>query len=414
MFGHSFTRFGGCTSCRAHSVLNHPKRAGRRRPAGRTLRRHVRGAGARRRPLRPRVQGVRRTRKGLPGGLERPRGWALAVVLAAGATAFSLSFPPIRGAADALWAFAADAGTVVAAQPAPAEAEQLVPRRASGVTRAAPALVGLQRDAAEDRAQRDGFVLTVDEQFSETVPQGQVVAQTPAAGTPQREDEPISIVVSAGRELAAVPNVIGLNASVARDLIEDTGFQVVELSTFSADVVAGVVLRQEPLAGALAARRSVVALSISRGVETTTVPPLVGRSEADARRAIELAGLLVGEVTYQESGSVPDGIVEVQTPPAGADVEKGREVMLTVVRVGEVEVPSLLGLAPRAAERRLADLGLLIAAIKRTPTEGVEVETVSAQEPGAGARVGRGFGLRLVVAIPPTATPTPTVNPAEG
>jgi len=141
-------------------------------------------------------------------------------------------------------------------------------------------------------------------------------------------------------------------------------------------------------------------LHLSRGVETVTVPPLAGRSEDDARRAVELAGLVVGEVAYKETGSVPNGVVESQVPEAGSSLARGGEVALTVVRVGEIEVPELRGLSTAAAERELLDRGLFIGAVTRLPTAGVADEQVIEQEPGAGARVPRGFSVRLTVAIP--------------
>jgi len=159
-------------------------------------------------------------------------------------------------------------------------------------------------------------------------------------------------------------------------------------------------LRQDPIAGSVINRRSAVVLHLSRGVETVTVPPLAGRSEDDARRAVELAGLVVGEVAYKETGSVPNGVVESQVPEAGSSLARGGEVALTVVRVGEIEVPELRGLSTAAAERELLDRGLFIGAVTRLPTAGVADEQVIEQEPGAGARVPRGFSVRLTVAIP--------------
>ena len=244
------------------------------------------------------------------------------------------------------------------------------------------------------------------------VPPGIVVEQRPAPGGLHPRAQLIQVTVSLGRPRGAVPNLVGLPAADARAALEARGFQVVELSAFNQDVPAGLVLRQDPLAGTIADRRSVVALHVSRGIETVTVPPLVGRTEDDARRAIEVTGLVVGEITYRESGAVPNGIVEAQLPPAGTLAPKGSDVQITVVRVGEAAVPDLTGLPLPAAERELLDHGLLVGAMTRIPTAGYTEPTVIGQEPGPGAKVRRGFGLRLIVAIP-KAEPEPPAPPAE-
>ena len=382
----------------------------------------------RRRPSRPppaelghRRPLLRTQRVAVPGRappesrLPKPKAWMLLAVVAAGVASFMLTFPAVGSSVSGLTALATEAQAVFAAAPlSPATGEQLVPRPAGQEAAVAevPALVGMEQSEARERAATAGFMITVEEVSSEVVPLGLVVAQDPAPGGQHPREQPIQVTVSLGRPRAAVPNLVGLPAAEARATLETRGFQVVELSAFNQDVPAGVVLRQEPLAGTIADRRSVVALHVSRGIETVTVPPLVGRTEDDARRAIELVGLVVGAITYREAGTVPNGIVETQLPLAGASAPKGAEVEIVVVRVGEATVPDLTGLALAAAERELFDRGLLVGAMTRIPTAGYAEDTVVGQEPGPGAKVRRGFGLRLIVAIP-GAEPEPTTPPAE-
>ena len=147
-------------------------------------------------------------------------------------------------------------------------------------------------------------------------------------------------------------------------------------------------------------------LQVSRGVEIVPAPLVVGRVEDDARRAIELVGLAVGETTYVEDDSAPNGVVVGQVPASGEGVPSGSEVQLTVVRIGEVVVPELVGLSTDAAERTLFDNGLLVGSIRLIPTPGAAGEIVVGQEPGPRAKVARGYGVRLIVAIP-AAAPSP-------
>ena len=62
---------------------------------------------------------------------------------------------------------------------------------------------------------------------------------------------------------------------------------------------------------------------------TAAVPPIVGRTQADAVGRLRRAGLVAGEVTLQESRS-PRGLVLSQRPPAGQVVAAGTAVDMTV------------------------------------------------------------------------------------
>ena len=342
--------------------------------------------------------------------------WGLALALGTAATVFMIVLAAVADPLAGLQYLADDAGTLLQpGAPVPSSDEQLVPRREDPNADVAdvPSVVNLDAAAASELLEDAGFRPQVEEAFDDTVAVGLVIRQQPAAGTSIQRLEPVIVTVSRGPSLAPLPNVVGLPAADARVSLDQRGFQVIEVAAFNEDVPAGTVLGQEPLAGATVDRRSVVVLQISRGVEIVSVPLVVGRAEDDARRAIELVGLAVGETTYVEDDSVPNGIVAAQVPASGAAAPLGSEMQLTVVRIGEVVVPELVGQAVDAAERTLFDHGLLIGSIRRIPTEGAAGDIVVGQEPGPGAKVARGFGVRLIVAIPgaaPTPTPAPTAS----
>ncbi len=343
--------------------------------------------------------------------------WGVVLAIGVAVTVFAVVLAAVDGPLSNLDRLVNDAGALL--QPGAPEAaapdERLVPRRlAPGADVApVPSVVGLDAAAAAARLDQAGFPLQREEAFDAAVAAGLVVRQAPPAGTEHPRLEPVTVVVSRGPPLAPLPGVTGLTADDARARLDAQGFQVVEVTAFSEDVPAGTVLGQEPLAGAVVDRRSVVVLRISRGAETTVVPPLVGRAEDDARRAVELAGLKVGEVEYRERGGVPNGAVEAQTPASGASAPRGSEVQLTVVRVGEAVVPPLIGLALDAAERDLLDHGLLIGSLRLAPTADAAPGVVIGQEPGPGASVPRGFGMRLIAAAAPAA-PAPAPPAPSG
>lgn len=334
--------------------------------------------------------------------------WGLALALGAAATVFMLVLATVADPLVGLQLLADDAGALLQpGAPVPSSDERLVPRREdpNADVVEVPAVVNLDASSAREVLEAAGFRPQVEEAFDDTVAAGLVIRQYPAAGVLVQRLEPVIVTVSRGPSLAPLPNVAGLAAADARTLLDQRGFQVIEVAAFSEDVPAGTVLGQEPLAGAVVDRRSVVVLQISRGVEIVPVPLVVGRAEDDARRAIELAGLAVGEPTYIEDDSAPNGVVIAQIPTSGEGAPSGSEVHLTVVRIGEVVVPALVGRTIDDAQRTLFDNGLLVGSIRLIPTPGASDEIVVGQEPGPGAKVARGFGVRLIVATPAAAPP---------
>ena len=374
-------------------------------------RRPVRRSGARRQPRRTAPRSGRPPIRRIVVPV-----WGLALALGAAAVAFMLVLAAVSNPLAGVQSLVDDAGALLQpGAPVATSSERLVPRREdpSGDVAQVPSVTNLNTEAARELLEEAGFRLHVEEAFDDTVAAGLVIRQAPAAGTSLQRLEPVIVTVSRGPSLAPLPNVVGLSATEARASLDQRGFQVIEVAAFNEDVPAGTVLGQEPLAGATVDRRSVVVLQVSRGVELVPAPLAVGRAEDDARRAIELVGLAVGEPTYVEDDSAPNGVVVAQVPASGDGAPRGSEVQLTVVRIGEVVVPAVVGQAVDAAQRTLFDNGLLIGSMRRVPTAGATGELVVGQEPGPGAKVARGFGVRLIVAIPgaaPSPPPAPTAS----
>jgi hypothetical protein len=98
----------------------------------------------------------------------------------------------------------------------------------------------------------------------------------------------------------------------------------------SSTVAAGNVISQNPSAGATAAGGSAVAIIVSTGAASVSVPNVVGLAQAAASTSLTSAGLVVGAVTLQSSTTVAAGNVIAQDPAAGATAAQGASVALTV------------------------------------------------------------------------------------
>jgi serine/threonine-protein kinase len=85
-----------------------------------------------------------------------------------------------------------------------------------------PVLVGSQRRLAVQQIRGRGLTPSVEEEESDS-PSGEVISQSPSAGTEVEAGSTVSIVVSAGRQQAKVPNVIGKLRPEAVQAIRDAG-----------------------------------------------------------------------------------------------------------------------------------------------------------------------------------------------
>src|SRR5205085_4492495 len=86
----------------------------------------------------------------------------------------------------------------------------------------------------------------------------------------------------------------------------------------STTVPSGSVISQTPAADSDVVINSAVALVVSSGLPHTTVPNVVGLTQAAASTAISGATLTVGTITTQSSATVPSGSVISQTPAIGS------------------------------------------------------------------------------------------------
>jgi eukaryotic-like serine/threonine-protein kinase len=85
-----------------------------------------------------------------------------------------------------------------------------------------PVLVGTQRSVAVQQIRGRGLEPIVEEEEGDS-PAGEVIRQTPSAGTQASPGSPVTIVVSKGRRQAKVPNVIGKLRSEAVQVIRAAG-----------------------------------------------------------------------------------------------------------------------------------------------------------------------------------------------
>jgi serine/threonine-protein kinase len=163
-------------------------------------------------------------------------------------------------------------------------------------------------------------------------PAGTVIWQDPPPGVEAPADLRVALVVSAGPPRVPVPDVTGLEAGLARRLLAAAGLVVSRVESVQAAVPPGLTMLTRPAPATALAPGSGVALVVSRGAPTITVPDLLGLSAMDARTRLEAAGLQLGSVTRRRTAEATPGMVIAQRPAAGTLAAPATLVDVVVAR----------------------------------------------------------------------------------
>jgi serine/threonine-protein kinase len=213
-----------------------------------------------------------------------------------------------------------------------------------------PLVGGLPADEAADRLREAGFKSEQRREFSDDVRRGRVIETTPPEGSTARKGSTVTLVVSRGKERAAVPDVVGRSRDEAERLLQDAGFKTAVSEEESEDEDPGTVLRQEPAAGTQVAQGATVDLVVAKAPEEVPVPGVIDSTEEDATQALEDAGFKVRTDDAPVQTPDEDGIVVDQDPSPDTPRPKGSTVTITVGRFEPDVVPEPTATATPQAE----------------------------------------------------------------
>ena len=194
----------------------------------------------------------------------------------------------------------------------------------------------------------------------------------------------------------AVPDVIGKDVEVAKEILEDQGLEW-DIDTVPSGAPRNQVVEQDPIptnrGGGKAEEGSTVTLSVSSGPAIVSVPPVAGLTEEEARKRLENAGFQV-VVAERFSDNVPRGLVIGTEPGVGTQLSTAQPVTLLVSKGSDrVEVPDVVGLNEQAALNALSAADLAGTVVQRDSDE-PQGEVVG-QSPGPAKLVPRGSQVTI-------------------
>ena len=207
-------------------------------------------------------------------------------------------------------------------------------------------------------------------------------------------------------EMVKVPDVTGKTYEEAQKELNkyDLG---IHKSTAPSDTVAkGKIISQDPADGKKVKKHTTVNVVISSGEEakTTTIPNVVGMSEADAEKALQDKNLVVKKGDPVYSDNVEQGEVVSVSPSEGAEVKEGTTVTLVISKGNQpATVPKLTGKSQSDAEAALSQAGLSGNATEDY-SDTVEEGVIISQDTDAGKEVSKGTTIGYVVSKGPKMT----------
>jgi eukaryotic-like serine/threonine-protein kinase len=206
-----------------------------------------------------------------------------------------------------------------------------------------PKLIGLSQQDAEAQLNQLGLKPVVGAtQYSDTVPEGEVIDQSVPEGQQVTPGSTVELTVSQGKKTVVIPPLANVTQKDAVAALTDLGVKYDVREEASASVPAGVVIRQSHEGPVPVG--TVVTLVVSMG-DKMKVPDMFGMPEAQAQQVLKNAGLKTVDPNYQTQKDMPSGVdinivkpgqVLSASPDFNTWVDRGTVVHLAVRKPNNV------------------------------------------------------------------------------
>ena len=205
-----------------------------------------------------------------------------------------------------------------------------------------PSVVGLSKEEAQQEIENAKLKFEIEkEEYNKDVPEGFVISQDPTymeKYNKVKQGSTVKVVISKGQEKTTVPKVVGMEKEEAITALEDAKLKAEVIEETSKKVEEGYVISQETDAETevFAGDTVKIHVSIGTGIKQVTMIDVTGKTEADAKKALEDMGLVVN-IGYSEDSSKDNGIVLKQTVEVGKVIDEGTTVTITVNKLAETK-----------------------------------------------------------------------------
>jgi serine/threonine-protein kinase len=197
---------------------------------------------------------------------------------------------------------------------------------------AIPSVQGAALGDATAQLEALGLVVTVVEDASDSVAEGNVITQAPSAGVEVKPGSTVTLTISSGKQAGTVPNITKLDITNAQNTLIAAGLVLGAQSEANDAAPVGQVISQDPAAGTSVPAGSSVSVVISKGPANSPVPSVLNQTRADAEAALTNAGFTPNVTEQSTSDPAQDGIVISQNPAGSSQKPQGSSVTIVVGR----------------------------------------------------------------------------------
>jgi eukaryotic-like serine/threonine-protein kinase len=259
---------------------------------------------------------------------------------------------------------------------------------------------GFSVDDAQRALQQDGFAVTIDWRFDNTV-KNNVIDQLPKPGAKVPEGSRVTLIVSNGPRPVLIPNFVNMPVPAARALANKLGITL-DTSQSVPGNPANTIASQDITQGTKVDRNAIVRVVVNSGMPNAaptpqpngplvSLPDVVNQDYASAQKSLTQAGFNVS-VRYATQ-STNNGTIVAQDPPAG-QVPQGSQVTVTLSVSGEV--PDTDGLTRESALQTLEADGYSVSRWDYTTSAGSPGKVVGT-EPPVGTTLTPGSSVSVTV-----------------
>lgn len=202
----------------------------------------------------------------------------------------------------------------------------------SSNTIAIPNVVGMQVEVAQKKLANAGLRVSVNEIASEEIPVGQIISQSPEAGTGVKSHRTIHLTISKGGSIILVPDLTGLTVDEANAKLKNINLRlgkIEEKEDKSAPL--DTIIGQTPVTPTKVEKGTTINIVVNRKdmVSRVKMPDFMGLTLEEAEKLAKEHDLKLGK-TETAKGAKPDAkdVVTKQYPNPDQDLVRGTSIDL--------------------------------------------------------------------------------------
>ena len=221
-----------------------------------------------------------------------------------------------------------------------------------------PNVVGKPVEVAQTTLKKLDLKVSVDEIASDDVPAGEVISQTPIAGTNVKAKRIIHLTVSKGGSTMLIPDLKGLTLSQAKERLDKLGLTIGAVENGNdPDKPSEIIISQSPEPGSKTTKGTRVNIVINMK-QKVSIPSVVGMTLSDAKNTLSSLKLAVGTITSSDGGSIDDAsAVVISQDPAAGETKSDTVVNLTVAAKQKAKKNGTVNISiPKGGNPRQVDI----------------------------------------------------------